>query len=446
MTANAKLSGAMPAGVKPARASPVEPDFPANRTPSRNPARGPAIGPVVNAVTGQAGARLQLCFIIDGEASIRQFLSLVLQGSGIDTEEFADSNALRGVLAQRMPDIVFLDVKSETGEAAEYLMALGAAGYRGPVQLTSSRRGANHLAQIQTIGRQQHLHLLPVLMKPFETSVVVKMLQDQKLGQRPALAGRVDLGEALAKHWIEFWYQPKIDLRKKQLIGVEAFARARHPEHGVLMPEAFIPAATERNMIALSELALGEALKASNNFAKLGVSLRMAVNMPVNALRKIPLVEIVQSYRPHFERWPGLLIDVSEEQAVNDFEVARDIAERLAPLDVKLAIDDFGRDYSAVMRLTELPFAELKLDRSFVTGCGTDSANAPLCKAAIDLAHSFGGVAVGVGIERASDALALVSMGCDYGQGFLLGQPMPEERFVALLRQRAESARARRPA
>jgi EAL domain-containing protein (putative c-di-GMP-specific phosphodiesterase class I) len=441
MVASAKLSGGLPAGAKPARAPPAEPDFAGTRAPSRNPARGPAIGPAPT--PEPTGARPQLCFVIDGDASIRQFLSLVLQGSGIDAEEFADSHALRGVLAQRMPDIVFLDVRSETGEAAECLTVLGAAGYRGPVQLTLSR-GAKHLTQIQTIGKQQHLQLLPVLTKPFETSVIVKMLQDQKLGQRPALAGRVDLGEALAKHWIEFWYQPKIDLRKKQLIGVEAFARTRHPEHGVLMPEAFIPAATERNLIALSELALGEALKASINFSKLGVNLRMAVNMPVNALRKIALVDILRSYQSRFERWPGLLIDVTEEQAVNDFELARDIAEQLAPLNVKLAIDDFGRDYSAVMRLTELPFAELKLDRSFVTGCGTDSASAPLCKAAIDIAHSFGSVAVGVGIERASDALALVSMGCDYGQGFLLGQPMPEERFVALLRQRAESARARR--
>ena len=88
-------------------------------------------------------------------------------------------------------------------------------------------------------------------------------------------------------------------------------------------------------------------------------------------------------------------------------------------------------------RLKELPFAELKLDRTFVTDCGTDKVNAPLCKTVIDLAHNFGSVAVAIGIEKASDALALVSMGCDYGQGFLLGQPMPEERFVSLLRQRA---------
>jgi EAL domain-containing protein (putative c-di-GMP-specific phosphodiesterase class I) len=435
----------IPAGARPARAALAQPDVVESRAPGRSLARGPAVGLPSSAIPEQAsGAHTPLCFIIDRDARIRQFLSLILQGDGIDTQEFADGHTLRDALKRRTPDLVFLDVGIETGGATECLTALGAVNYRGRIQLTSNR-GLGALTQIKTIGEEQHLHMLPVLNKPFETSVIVKILQDQKLGQRTALAGRVDLGEALARHWVEFWYQPKIDLRKKQLAGVEAFARVRHPEHGVLPPEAFIPAASEANLIALSELALGEALKASINFAKIGVSLRMAVNMPVNALRKVAVVDVLESYRPRFERWPGLLIDVGEEQVVNDFEVVRDIAGRLAPLNVKLAIDDFGRDYSAVMRLSDLPFAELKLDRSFVTGCGTDSASAPLCKAAIDLAHSFGSIAVGVGIERASDALALVGMGCDYGQGFLLGQPMPEERFIALLRQRATSTQARRP-
>jgi EAL domain-containing protein (putative c-di-GMP-specific phosphodiesterase class I) len=111
--------------------------------------------------------------------------------------------------------------------------------------------------------------------------------------------------------------------------------------------------------------------------------------------------------------------------------------EELAHVNVKLAIDDFGRGYSSLSRLKQLLFAELKLDRTFVTDCGTDKVNAPLCKTVIDLAHNFGSVAVAIGIEKAPDALALTSMGCDIGQGFLLGQPMPEERFVSLLRQRA---------
>jgi EAL domain-containing protein (putative c-di-GMP-specific phosphodiesterase class I)/ActR/RegA family two-component response regulator len=433
-----------PAGARSTRLPLAQSDLVESRPSVRSAARGPAIGPPPE--TGNkttASAHAHACFIIDSDASIRQFLSLILQSSGLDTEAFTGGHMLREALTQQMPDLVFLDVGPDSGDAAECIAALAAANYRGLIQLTGNR-GAGTVTQIKTLGDQQHLRMLPVLNKPFETSVIVKILQDEKLGQHTALAGRVDLGEALAKHWIEFWYQPKIDLRKKQLVGVEAFARARHPEHGVLPPEAFVPAATEANLIALSELALGEALEASINFAKIGASLRMAVNMPVNALRKVAIVDIVQSYRPRFERWPGLLIDVTEEQVVNDFELARDIAGRLEPLNVKLAIDDFGRDYSAVMRLSDLPFAELKLDRSFVTGCGTDSASAPLCKAAIDLAHSFGSIAVGVGIERASDALALVGMGCDYGQGFLLGQPMPQERFIALLRQRATGAQARR--
>jgi EAL domain-containing protein (putative c-di-GMP-specific phosphodiesterase class I) len=113
---------------------------------------------------------------------------------------------------------------------------------------------------------------------------------------------------------------------------------------------------------------------------------------------------------------------------------------------VQLAVDHFGRGYGSLARLKESPFAEFKLDRAFVTDAGTDKVNAPLCKTVIDLAHNFGSTAVAIGIERASDALALVSMGCDYGQGFLLGQPMPEERFISLLRQRAMPQAKQAPA
>jgi EAL domain-containing protein (putative c-di-GMP-specific phosphodiesterase class I) len=243
----------------------------------------------------------------------------------------------------------------------------------------------------------------------------------------------------LSNGWIEFWYQPKIDLRRKQFVGVEAFARARQPHDGVLMPSAFLPGATEADLIALSEQALAQTLKAALNFTKLGVNLRPAVNIPVNALVKIAVADIVQTYRPQFEKWPGLIIDVTEDQIVTDLALAAEITNNLRHLDVKLAIDDFGRGYSSLVQLKELPFAELKLDRAFVTDCGTDKVNAPLCKTVIDLAHNFGSMAVAIGIEKASDALALVSMGCDYGQGFLLGQPMPEERFISLLRQRAAS-------
>lgn len=400
-----------------------------------------------------APAGAPLCYVVDEEASIRHFLSLVLHGSGIDTMEFAEGGAMRNAIDKRVPDLVFLNISLESADAIESVISLGKNGFRGAVQLMSNR-GAAVLEHVKNIGIQHKLTMLSVLKKPFETDAVVKIIQELKLGLPAAVAARIDLDEAIANKWIEFWYQPKIDLRKKQLAGAEAYARARHPQNGIVLPGAFMPGAPESSIIKLSELALTSALKAGQTFSKLGINLRLTVNIPVNALVKVAVEDIVKAHRPATDKWAGLIIDVPEEQIVTDLALACDLAKKLAGCNVRLAIDDFGRGHSSLSRMGELPFVELKIDRAFVTDCGTDKVNAPLCKTVIDLAHNFGRAAVAMGIEKAPDAVALVSMGCDYGQGFLLGQPMPEERFISLLRQRAAtqgrdlpaSAREKRPA
>jgi EAL domain-containing protein (putative c-di-GMP-specific phosphodiesterase class I) len=385
-----------------------------------------------------------VCFLVDQEPSMRHFLSLVMHGLGIDTVEFADGASLRDALGSKKPDLVFHDVALDSSDAIETVLALGKQGFRGPMQLMSNR-GSAVLEHIKSIGVQHALHMLPVLKKPFETDALVKIVSGLKLGIASTATATIPLSEALANNWIEFWYQPKIDLRKKRLAGVEAFARARHPEHGILQPGAFMANASEGDLVKLAELSMTSTLRAGDRFAKLGVQLRLAVNVPIQALVKLPVVEIVKSLRPEPDKWPGIIIDITEDQIIKDVPLALNLSMKFAESNVKLAIDDFGRAYSALTKISSLPFAELKLDRVFVTDCGTNKMNAPLCKTVIDLAHSFGSVAVAVGIEKASDAVALVSMGCDYGQGFLLGQPMPEDRFLSLLRQRA-GANSKMPA
>jgi EAL domain-containing protein (putative c-di-GMP-specific phosphodiesterase class I)/CheY-like chemotaxis protein len=382
-----------------------------------------------------APATAPLCYVVDEEASIRHFLSLVLHGSGVDAMEFPDGAALRRAMEHRVPDLVFHNISLESADAIESVVALGKHGFRGAVQLISNR-GAAVLDHVKNIGLQNKLNMLPVLKKPFETDAIVKIVQQLKLGMPAAGAARLGLDEALDNNWIEFWYQPKIDLRKKQLAGAEAYARARHPQHGIVLPGMFMPGAAESSVVKLAELALTSALKAGLTFSKLGVNLRLNVDIPVDALVKLPIEDIVMAHRPSGDKWPGLIIDVPEEQIVTDLALAGELSKRLERHNVRLAIDDFGRSYASLARLGELPFAELKLDRAFVADCGTDKVNAPLCKTVIDLAHNFGRTAVAMGIENAADAVALVSMGCDFGQGFLLGQPMAEERFISLLRQR----------
>jgi EAL domain-containing protein (putative c-di-GMP-specific phosphodiesterase class I) len=379
-----------------------------------------------------------VCFVVDEEGSIRHFLSLILHGAGIDTEEFADGPALRSAIARSKPDLIFLDVGLDSAEAIESVVTLGKGSYSGFVQLMSSR-GSAVLEHVKSIGEQYRLQMLPVLKKPFDTSAILAIMQQLKIGHPAPMAARVDLDEALRNGWIEFWCQPKIDLRKKQLAGVEAFARCRHPQSGILEPNAFMPGANDAGLLALSELALTSVLKTGLEFSKLGINLKFAVDIPVSALVKLAIADIVRSHRGDADQWPGLIIDVAEEQIVNDLGLAAEMGKTLAPLNVKLAIDDLGHGHSLLAALQELPFAELKLGRNFVNDCGADKVNAPLCKTVINLAHNFGSAAVATGIEKAPDALALTSMGCDMGQGFLLGQPMPEQRFVSLLRQRAAS-------
>lgn len=405
-----------------------------NSEPAENTVEAPPLAP------GQA----PLCYVVDEEASIRHFLSLVLHGSGIDTLEFADGAALRAAVAKRAPVLIFHNISLDSADAIESVVSLGKSGYRGAVQLMSNR-GAAVLEHVKSIGVQHKLNMLPVLKKPFETEAIVKVMQELKLGMPPTVASRIELDEAIRNNWIEFWYQPKIDLRKKQLAGAEAYARARDPQHGVVLPQAFMPGAAESAVTKLAEMSLVNALKAGLAFSKLGINLRIAVNMPAAVLAKLPVEDIVKAHRPSGEKWAGLIVDIPEDEIITDIALASSLSKKLEPCNVRLALDEFGRGYSALTRLAALPFAEIKVGRAHVAECGSDRVNAPLCKQVIDLAHNFGCAAVGMGIEKAADAVALVSMGCDFGQGFLLGQPMPEERFASLLRQRA-ATHGRKPA
>ena len=392
-----------------------------------------------------ASAPAPLVFVVDEESPIRHFVSLILQGIGIDTMEFADGEALRKARSPRPPDVIFLNVNLDVPDAVRSIEALGNTGFQGAVQLMSNR-GSAVLENVKLVGEQHKIRMLPVLKKPFETAAIQRIMHELKLGHPPPVAARIGLDEALKNNWLEFWFQPKIDLRRKQLAGAEVFVRARHPQHGILLPDCFMPGADEPSLLALSERALHAALEGGLNFSKVGVNQRIAVNIALDALVKLPIGDIVRQHRPDGKDWPGLIIDLTEEQVITEIDLVNELAKKLVEHNVRLAIDDFGRGYAALAKIKELPFAEMKLDHAFVTDCGTDKVNAPICKTVIDLAHSFKALAVGIGVEKASDVLALISMGCDLAQGSLLGQPMPEDRFIALLKQRAHVRSAASPA
>ncbi len=264
----------------------------------------------------------------------------------------------------------------------------------------------------------------------------------RRFSGHPANAAKsIAVDEALRNNWLEIWYQPKIDLKRKCLVGAEALARIRHPQEGILWPESFLPGMDDDSLALLAEHALLTTLRNWTSFSEAGFDLHLAINIPASSLAKLPIARIVSENRPQSENWPGLILEMSEDQIVREIALAQKVAGELKACGVTIAIDDFGAGYSSFSSLRDVPFAELKVHESFVKNCATDSTNAAICQTAIDLAHRFGSMAVAEGVESMTDLQALMVMGCDFGQGVLIAPPMPKERFLELLHQRTNKPR-----
>jgi EAL domain-containing protein (putative c-di-GMP-specific phosphodiesterase class I) len=258
-------------------------------------------------------------------------------------------------------------------------------------------------------------------------------------GKREPADGKLTVAEVLRRNWFEQWYQPKIYLRSMRLAGAEALVRARKPDGGMVPPGVFLPGATEEEMLALTERVILTALRDWESCASYGVSLKLSVNVPVSALIKLPLAQILREERPRAENWPGLIMEVTEDEIIHDLEIANDVAAALRSFHCTLALDDFGAGYSSLARLRQLPFSELKIDRSYVMNCNTDKMNAGLCETIVELGKRFGLKTVAEGIETIYESHKLQAMGCDIGQGYLFAKPMPVGHLIGLMRKRLMS-------
>ena len=255
----------------------------------------------------------------------------------------------------------------------------------------------------------------------------------------------IPLSAVLRHDWIELWYQPKIELRTMHLVGAEALVRARHPTRGVIPPAQFLPGSSEGELLELSERVILTALGDWEDFAEYALPLKLAVNVPVAALTRLPIFRMLQEASPRAANWPGLIFEVTEDQIIDDLTLAGDVADTLRGIKCELAIDDFGAGYSSLGRLKKLPFSELKIDRSYVAHCNEDQFNAGLCEAIVEFGRRLGVRTVAEGIETTHESHKLQAIGCQIGQGYLFARPMPKSEFISGLCRRMQGSGGRQP-
>jgi EAL domain-containing protein (putative c-di-GMP-specific phosphodiesterase class I) len=161
---------------------------------------------------------------------------------------------------------------------------------------------------------------------------------------------------------------------------------------------------------------------------------------------KLPIAEMLREERPRSENWPGLIMEVTEDEIIHDLKIANDVADALRFYNCSLALDDFGAGYSSLARLKQLPFSELKIDRSYVTNCHVDRVNAGLCETIVELAKRFGLKTIAEGIETTHESHKLQAVGCNVGQGYLFAKPMAKADLIGIMRRRLVGRPAETPA
>jgi diguanylate cyclase (GGDEF)-like protein len=244
-----------------------------------------------------------------------------------------------------------------------------------------------------------------------------------------------ELRHALQMNELELYYQCKTDIASGHPYGAEALVRWRHPKHGFISPDEFIPMAERTRMIQpLTQWVLKRAFLDCVGWQTGGLNLRISVNLSARDLQDPEFPDLVAGIvaATHVQpQW--ILLEITESSIMTDPERALETMNRINQMGFQFSIDDFGTGYSSLAYLKKLPLAELKIDRSFVKDILNSDSDAAIVNTTINLAHNLGLQVTAEGVETAEIMQALQGYGCDIAQGDYISQPLSGKDFTQWL-------------
>ncbi|GLW33517.1 hypothetical protein Areg01_64550 [Actinoplanes regularis] len=241
------------------------------------------------------------------------------------------------------------------------------------------------------------------------------------------LKTQAELRHALERDELVLWYQPKVGLPGAEINGVEALVRWQHPERGLLPPVEFLPAAEHSGLIApLTEWVLRRALADQAGWNAVGQDWTLSVNVSARNLETPGFVDFVAGLLAETGARPDrLILEVTETALAGNADTAVRGLRELGALGVGISVDDFGTGYTSLSHLRGLPITEIKIDQAFVADVDSDPQGQAIVRSVIELAHGLGCRVTAEGVETPEIHHWLVAAGCDEGQGYLYGHPVP---------------------
>ncbi|MGH7794611.1 MAG: putative bifunctional diguanylate cyclase/phosphodiesterase [Candidatus Binatia bacterium] len=246
-----------------------------------------------------------------------------------------------------------------------------------------------------------------------------------------------ELRQAIVSDQLFLTFQPKVNLSKGPVTGVEVLLRWQHPEHGVIVPDQFIPVAERTGLIIpLTLWVLQQSLLQCRQWNKMGLDIGVAVNLTMWNLEAHELPEQIEALLRDTGVSPeNLELEITETSIMSDPQRVIRTLNQIRQLGVRFAIDDFGTGYSSFAYLTKLPVSCIKIDKSFVQNIESDRDNSVIVKSIVDLGHNLGLKVVAEGVETVTAKKMLAAFQCDDGQGYHFCRPIPADAMTQFLMQ-----------
>lgn len=308
------------------------------------------------------------------------------------------------------------------GEALEVNASIGIA--------LSPRHGDD----VQTLLRRADIAMYSAKRSAQGAAVYAEGADDEGSNR---LAMMAELRHGLSHDEVMVMYQPIVAMDSQRVLRVEALARWRHRERGLVPPAEFVPLAERSGLVrSLFEHVLVTTLTQCRTWSEAGLPLQGTVNLSMRNLLDPDLIDTVSRAIARTRTKPDLIgLEITETMLMADPDRALRAVEGLRDLGVQLAIDDFGVGYSSLAYLQRLPAYAVKIDRSFVSRMTRDRNSESIVKLIIELGHSLGMKVIAEGIEDRKTWDALVAMRCDDAQGYFVARPMVPSAIPAWLAQ-----------
>jgi EAL domain-containing protein (putative c-di-GMP-specific phosphodiesterase class I)/ActR/RegA family two-component response regulator len=366
--------------------------------------------------------------ILDDDAELREFTSLVIAKEGFEILALENFSTFKNRIIAFQPDLIILDLSLGDTDGVEVLRYLSGQNSKASVLLISSF-DERLLKSALTLGDSYGLNMLGNLQKPLKPSDLRAILA--RLPEVSANVRENDLDDAIQQDLMFLNFQPKVDMRSRQVLSAEALVRLNDPKRGLVFPDQFIHLAEQSGLIKpMTERILHKALVAARAWRDAGTPIAVAVNLSARSLTDLEFPNRIGAMLRDAQVDPSqLILEVTETSAMTDTKVTMDILTRLRIKGIHISLDDFGTGYSSLVELHRMPFSELKIDRSFVMNSDRDKDSRIIVEAILGLAHAMKIKVVAEGVESKAHWELLVGMGCDMAQGYYLAKPLPFDDF-----------------